>query len=54
MTKFADLSLEEYKETALTKITHSDMVFDEVAEIKESNADAINWVAKGAVTPIKD
>lgn len=49
------MTLDEYKETALTKITKAnDIVYDEIAEIKESNADSVNWVAKGAVTPIKD
>jgi len=49
------MTLEEYKETALSKITKGDdVVYDEIAEVKESNADSINWVAKGAVTPVKD
>jgi hypothetical protein len=48
------MTLEEYKETALSKITKGDVVYDEIAEVKESNADAVNWVSKGAVTPVKD
>jgi hypothetical protein len=56
MTKFADLTLEEYKATALTKITRNTntMDFDNESAAVEAGSDVVNWVTKGAVTPVKD
>jgi len=55
LTKFADLSPKQFKETILMKTLHENYQSTQKRDVAQSNpTQAIDWVAKGATTPVKN
>jgi len=53
MTKFVDLTKEEFKKTMLSGLVKKDNT-DNLKFTEGSHGTSIDWNSKGAVTPIKD
>jgi len=54
LTKFADMSLKQFKEQILMKTLHHNYKQMKKDEILAIPANPIDWVAKGATTPVKN
>jgi len=54
LTKFADMSPKEFKETILMKTLHENYIPQPQPEPITAPARAVDWVAKGMTTPVKN
>jgi C1A family cysteine protease len=54
LTKFADMSPKQFKDKILMKTLHANYKAMKKRDVEQNPTQAIDWVAKGATTPVKN